>query len=109
MEEGDALRLTTALYFTQSGRSIQSQGVTPDIEVKQPKKKIEYDEDELEEYSARESNLPGAIKNPNSKKKSKNKKKQAKASKKKTKDEFCLLYTSPSPRDATLSRMPSSA
>ena len=25
------------------------------------------------------------------------------------KDSFCLLYTSPSPRDATLSRMPSSA
>ena len=25
------------------------------------------------------------------------------------KDEVCLLYTSPSPRDATLSRMPSSA
>ena len=24
-------------------------------------------------------------------------------------DESCLLYTSPSPRDATLSRMPSSA
>mgnify|MGYP003322540233 CR=1 FL=1 len=24
-------------------------------------------------------------------------------------DEYCLLYTSPSPRDATLSRMPSSA
>ena len=24
-------------------------------------------------------------------------------------DIFCLLYTSPSPRDATLSRMPSSA
>ena len=26
-----------------------------------------------------------------------------------TPDQFCLLYTSPSPRDATLSRMPSSA
>ena len=26
-----------------------------------------------------------------------------------TVDRFCLLYTSPSPRDATLSRMPSSA
>ena len=25
------------------------------------------------------------------------------------KDHICLLYTSPSPRDATLSRMPSSA
>ena len=24
-------------------------------------------------------------------------------------DRYCLLYTSPSPRDATLSRMPSSA
>jgi len=88
MEEGDALRLTTALYFTQSGRSIQSQGVTPDIEVEQPKKKIEYDEDELEEYSARESNLPGAIKNPNSKKKSKAKKKQVKKTKKKQENEL---------------------
>ena len=28
---------------------------------------------------------------------------------KKNKINFCLLYTSPSPRDATLSRMPSSA
>lgn len=28
------LKLTTALYFTPSGRSIQAQGVTPDIEVK---------------------------------------------------------------------------
>ena len=26
-----------------------------------------------------------------------------------TQDDVCLLYTSPSPRDATLSRMPSSA
>ena len=26
-----------------------------------------------------------------------------------TDKDFCLLYTSPSPRDATLSRMPSSA
>jgi carboxyl-terminal processing protease len=30
-----ALRLTTARYFTPSGRSIQAQGVTPDIEVLQ--------------------------------------------------------------------------
>ena len=31
------------------------------------------------------------------------------SSKDMTKDDNCLLYTSPSPRDATLSRMPSSA
>jgi carboxyl-terminal processing protease len=30
-----ALRLTTARYYTPSGRSIQAQGVTPDIEVLQ--------------------------------------------------------------------------
>jgi len=29
-----ALKLTTALYFTPSGRSIQAQGVSPDIEVR---------------------------------------------------------------------------
>jgi carboxyl-terminal processing protease len=32
-----AMRLTTASYFTPSGRSIQKTGVTPDIEVKQAK------------------------------------------------------------------------
>ncbi len=31
-----ALRLTTARYFTPSGRSIQAQGIEPDIEVVQP-------------------------------------------------------------------------
>jgi carboxyl-terminal processing protease len=30
-----ALRLTTARYFTPSGRSIQAKGITPDIEVLQ--------------------------------------------------------------------------
>ncbi|MGI9400315.1 MAG: S41 family peptidase, partial [Rhizobiaceae bacterium] len=31
-----ALRLTTALYYTPSGTSIQAKGITPDIEVVQP-------------------------------------------------------------------------
>ncbi|MCP4037820.1 MAG: S41 family peptidase [bacterium] len=33
LEGGAALRLTTALYYTPSGRSIQETGITPDIEV----------------------------------------------------------------------------
>jgi len=33
MENGAALRLTTAMYFTPSGRSIQVTGITPDIAV----------------------------------------------------------------------------
>jgi carboxyl-terminal processing protease len=61
LEEGAALRLTTALYYTMSGRSIQAQGVTPQVVV-QPKK-----EDKLAAILPRkESDLPGAIKNPNS-------------------------------------------
>ena len=31
-----ALRLTTALYYTPSGKSIQGKGITPDIKVDQP-------------------------------------------------------------------------
>ena len=34
--ENGALRLTTALYYTPSGKSIQGTGITPDIKVEQP-------------------------------------------------------------------------
>ena len=34
--ESGALRLTTALYYTPSGRSIQGTGITPDIKVEEP-------------------------------------------------------------------------
>ncbi|RWO86863.1 MAG: S41 family peptidase [Mesorhizobium sp.] len=34
--ENGALRLTTALYYTPSGKSIQGKGITPDIKVEQP-------------------------------------------------------------------------
>jgi carboxyl-terminal processing protease len=33
LEDGSALRLTTARYYTPNGRSIQAQGITPDIAV----------------------------------------------------------------------------
>jgi len=34
--ENGSLRLTTALYYTPSGKSIQGKGITPDIKVDQP-------------------------------------------------------------------------
>ncbi len=34
MQGGTALKLTTALYYTPSGRSIQAEGIIPDIELK---------------------------------------------------------------------------
>ena len=59
---GGAIRLTTALYFTPSGRSIQKEGIKPDIEVEPAK---------IENVQARagfrEENLRGSITNPNAK------------------------------------------
>ena len=43
-----AMRLTTARYYTPSGRSIQALGVSPDIVVEQPRRAAET-EDEAEE------------------------------------------------------------
>jgi carboxyl-terminal processing protease len=37
LAEDRAIKLTTALYFTPNGRSIQAQGIHPDIEVKRAK------------------------------------------------------------------------
>ena len=59
---GGAIRLTTALYFTPSGRSIQKEGIKPDIEVEPAK---------IENLQARagfrEENLRRSITNPNEK------------------------------------------
>ncbi|WP_346796996.1 S41 family peptidase [Halomonas sp. Bachu 37] len=33
LENGEGLKLTTALYYTPNGRSIQAQGIEPDVEV----------------------------------------------------------------------------
>jgi len=67
LENGGALTLTTALYYTKSGNSIQARGVKPDIEVDStasaeaagvPATK----RSPLSEM--REEDLPGAISNP---------------------------------------------
>ncbi len=63
LEQGDALRLTTSLYFTKSGRSIQAQGVTPDIVVQPRKKPAEVATEETMQLP-KERDLPGALKNP---------------------------------------------
>ncbi len=52
-----AIRLTTARYYTPSGRSIQGKGIDPDIIVEQAK--IE----QVTDTSRHESDLPGAIEN----------------------------------------------
>ena len=57
-----AMRLTTARYYTPSGRSIQNLGVSPDIIVKQPRRSTEpEDQDEFRTRS--EADLRGSLSN----------------------------------------------
>jgi carboxyl-terminal processing protease len=59
LEGRGALRLTTALYYTPSGRSIQGQGITPDRVVALPK-----DQQVANAVVTYESDLFGALKAP---------------------------------------------
>ncbi len=52
--EDGALHMTTARYYTPSGRSIQAQGITPDIPVAQ----APSDDDAFARFAERESVLP---------------------------------------------------
>ena len=55
-----ALKLTTALYYTPNGRSIQAQGIVPDIEVRPAKLTAEADSDTF-----KEADLQGHLGNGN--------------------------------------------
>jgi carboxyl-terminal processing protease len=58
-----AMRLTTSLYYTPSGRSIQALGIAPDILVEQ-RPVVETTEDEEDAQDSRnEASLRGAIEN----------------------------------------------
>jgi carboxyl-terminal processing protease len=61
IEGHGALRLTTALYYTPSGRSIQGNGIAPDIVVNLPK-----DEQVANALVTYEGDLFGALKNTGS-------------------------------------------
>ncbi|MDP5217579.1 S41 family peptidase [Ruegeria sp. 2205SS24-7] len=60
-----AMRLTTARYYTPSGRSIQALGVSPDIIVEQPRRSPAEEEEEEENNrpSRSEADLRGSLNN----------------------------------------------
>jgi carboxyl-terminal processing protease len=59
-----AMRLTTARYYTPSGRSIQALGVSPDILVEQPPRREATEEEDTPERNARsEADLRGRLNN----------------------------------------------
>ena len=62
--KGDgAMRLTTARYYTPSGRSIQNLGVTPDILVQQPQRAATEATTEQQPKGRSEADLRGTLKN----------------------------------------------
>ncbi|MFL2794252.1 MAG: S41 family peptidase [Paracoccaceae bacterium] len=61
LREQSAMRLTTARYYSPSGRSIQNLGVTPDIIVEQPRRRTDEKEDGFKFRS--ESDLRGSLSN----------------------------------------------
>jgi carboxyl-terminal processing protease len=61
-----AMRLTTARYYTPSGRSIQNLGVSPDIVVEQPRRVAPTEEEENTAAARRtrsEADLRGRLEN----------------------------------------------
>jgi carboxyl-terminal processing protease len=60
LSDGSGLRLTTANYYTPSGRSIQASGITPDIILDFVPQK-EDDEEEGGGFSIREEDLPNHL------------------------------------------------
>jgi carboxyl-terminal processing protease len=61
LKDGGAVKLTTARYYTPSGRSIQAQGITPDVEL-QPYKLAKAEEPKVNRL--READLKGHLNNP---------------------------------------------
>src|SRR5262249_3851623 len=70
LEKQGALRLTTALYYTPSGRSIQGQGIAPDIVVNLPKNQqvanalVSYESDLYRALKNTGSLAPGSTQPP---------------------------------------------
>ena len=61
LRSGGAVKITTARYFTPSGRSIQGEGITPDIILDRYEIKDSKDDSSLR---IKESDLSGSISNP---------------------------------------------
>jgi carboxyl-terminal processing protease len=87
LEGGTGIRLTTAKYYTPSGRSIQNVGITPDIEVKLPIVKEATNGETAGHMIVRERDLERHLKNDTIKDQDQSKKKPPKGE---TEDDFVL-------------------
>ena len=65
LNNDSAIKITTARYYTPSGRSIQAEGIVPDVMI-QPVKVSKLDPSEIGE-GVHEADLKGRLDNPNAK------------------------------------------
>lgn len=87
--DGSAIHITIARYYTPSGKSIQNEGITPDVEVLQSK----IETLEKKESLFTEATFKNSLKNDASKKKDKANKKDSKKSDKSDDEEDFLNLT----------------
>ncbi|GMQ96416.1 MAG: proteolytic complex protein CptA [Gammaproteobacteria bacterium] len=88
MNNGTAVKITTARYYTPSGRSIQAEGITPDIEPGS----LKFTRQESGFQRLKESDLSRHLKNGNNKdRKSKNKREKNKADKPLAETDYMLF------------------
>ena len=60
LQDGYGRKLTTARYFTPSGRSIQAKGISPDIALDDISLKSEEEEDSID-FSSQEKDLKNSL------------------------------------------------
>jgi carboxyl-terminal processing protease len=84
LEDQSGLRLTTSLYYTPSGRSIQAKGIVPDIEMKEEKTSVKREVKEVRPL--REKDLDRHLEDQNQPKEKQDGKKPEEKSAPKAKD-----------------------
>jgi len=94
--DGSAIHITIARYYTPSGKSIQNEGIAPDVEVLQSKVEVI----EKKEGIFSEATFKNSLKNDASKKSESSKKKDSKKSDKSDDEEEDYLNLSDEEKDA---------
>lgn len=65
LSDGAGIKLTTALYYTPSGRSIQAEGIQPDMLIPFERPAEDKDGSDMPGFTVREKDLSGHLENQN--------------------------------------------